>query len=1062
MASPNSPKEQAYIDTNAAYARIVLQGTGQDSETTINLLLQELKSAYATINSRQTDVTTLIAQIKAATDRATTAERAAEDNAVLAVQNTGKASVETARLRAEVESLNALTGNVRDWNPDCTGCLNRISDADLKELVDFANDVTGAAPSLLANIRKLIDQQGTAWKGSKSGSGRACEIDIDEYIRLFDRTIRNSRVLQNRVTGLETQIRSGASGSVYRGEDPLLVDEEVERLGDLLDEANAEIAGHRITVQENEKLRTALDTAKIDNEQLNGKVNSALRETSYYRKQLKEGVVNSSLIPGSGHSLSDLEKARLTNDLEAAKVQSKQLKAEVATAESKTSDLQNEIFDRENASSVSGSFDPEIARLKAQLETLEDREATLNNEYSAALDKVDELEVRANDLETKRLEENLAECREGVHRLGEDQITENQVELEELRHTVEALRQQVKELTQERNQAGDQRDQVVQENADQAANADAEQQRLQALLDDCNKGRDQAEKKADAAKAKASPSGDLTKLRKEIRELKKERDDLQAQLEIAEQSPSEAAITNKDLQNQIKELNKELIKAKRDLKKSAKKFDKAEIEVDRLQGVLEDSDAEVVRIRGERTAAREERDTLRVRVETAEETLRKSVQTSQTTLSDTVRALRTKLQDAKRDASAAEVVQTNILALNRELTIERDSARAQQGGLAATIEPIEGHPENGGGGGQDDNDDGGENDDLRAQIRNLQTNLASHQLQREATNTENTKLSIDIKDLEALLETIKARLSECLKGHPDYDDEELIKALEESDRARERRENDRQNRNDASQSLRQELNDAQVEVRRLTDEIEKLKASYAGEQEDEIAELKTNLEALNARIASADSGSSLSADERAAHLLQVEPLQRRIRELEQQVEELNQQVENLRKENAKLAIDLNQVKADLLDKMLDAVGHLRKAEIDEDAVDRAEPAKDDDVLDDDEIDNNAVDHADSEPEEPSEEGDSSVEIITNRTPSPPPTPKTRKGRKPGKKTAAKAAEPKKTRGPAKGKKAAKAVEDEPVVAKRQTRSSAAKRKEAPEKTVAKGAQPKDKKRKIFE
>ncbi|KAH7360303.1 hypothetical protein BKA65DRAFT_576952 [Rhexocercosporidium sp. MPI-PUGE-AT-0058] len=651
MAVPISATVQDFIDTEAAYANIAAQATGQDGRSTVEYLLREVRAAHQIINRRQNDISRLNEQLKAANDRAATAERAV-------VRNAWISSTENARLRAENTRLNELiaAGNkdaeASTGKASCTSGIHCISEQNLKELLDFANQYTDTAPTLYSNLQQLIHrladcQQDTSASGQTCGglearsSGSDCEIDFNDYIRLFDETVANAHILRTRIAFLEGNVGTGS---------PRHFDASIQHRDDIgtvtlqLNKATIKIA-HLNT--ENERLKEQIRTFNADSTVLTAQLAFA------------EGRVATLLSEQITVAEAKAEQTRLGALLEDCTRQKEVL--------SQTSG--------NNAVSRPGVDIAEIAQranrvlgLEAELKdagkVVDDLQERIRGNRAAA----DQVET---DLLNQRVEEltqdlNTAEQAQGE---AEADLAEERVTVETLTWQLTGLNRQIADLTEQRTAAENARDDAQVETNNQLSEVD----RLQALLDICDEGGSQS------VPAVAAPArrAETAKLKKQVKDLTKARDTLQAQVDAIEQDP-ELAATIQGLQIQVDDLNRDLKKAQRSQKRAENKATKAEAEVTRLSNVLDTREATINRIRGERTAARADRDDLRIRVQVAEESVG----------ADGV-AIQRKLEDAISAARQAQVVQINLTALNREITIERDQLRAQAADLEARIADLE-------------------------------------------------------------------------------------------------------------------------------------------------------------------------------------------------------------------------------------------------------------------------------------------------------------------------------------------------------------------------------------
>ncbi|KAL2074134.1 hypothetical protein VTL71DRAFT_7912 [Oculimacula yallundae] len=736
MTESISPKAQSWIDTEAAKTRLNLLGIGQSGQETVQLLLQDAKYAYETINARQMENAELKAHLILANERASTAERAAETNAVEAVKSKGADSVENARLREQVRMLKAAGGDTS---------LNGFSDATLKELVDFANTVTDAGPTFVEEFRRLLGHQGQSeYAGAKNrftGAGR-CQLDFDEYINLFDGMVEKSWVLQETIAILQTKIRTEATKSVYQGDSPIHIDAEIKRLARLLDEANAEAEHYRVLALENTRLAKELSTAKIDAELAQ---QGALELQAQLDANSRYSQPSHSPEPGRGYDPNDGPDSPhfpITPDT------------------------------------------PEELELQQRVNDLEDDVAGLLIKLGNAQDENEELKNGDRD-------KDLEDCRETVRKLKEEKKTGGNGD------QLKALQKQLKALQELRKF-----DKIaiarLTEVAEQA-NSDVviEKAELQRLLDECNAAHTIA-----AATPTANPvsKAEVTKLKKEIKELKAERDDLRTQLDDIGEDPSEEAETIKGLRAEIKEINKALAKAKRDLKKCGKKTAEFEAEALRLNDALEESVATANRIRGERTAAREERNALRVRVQEAEEAL-----------DDDSGELQAQLEDARRNARTAEAAHTNILALNAELTVERDAARAQLKSKSDDEESDSGDKESNYDYEESISEDGAtipddeETKRLRDEIKKLKRDLEDTRRLLEGTRVfvkaENDRFVAQINQLQDALATAREQL------------QSLQTALEDATSSDE-------NESDRNKRLANRLQEAEANIRSLEQALE--------------------------------------------------------------------------------------------------------------------------------------------------------------------------------------------------------------------------------------------------
>ena len=226
-----------------------LEAAHADYESGIKKIVSVLENAQTESSKK---AASLSSQIKATNERSTTAEKAAGDTAVAAVQSAGIMSIENARLRAEVDALKS--GNSNDDSSEVRSGHSRkthgISDQKLKELLNFANRYTSTVP-LLEHLGQLINSSGQVQHGSSNGAQccsacgiccRDCEIDFKEYIRLFDESIENASCLQDRIATLESLIRDGSNIPPARLDNFIQLTEEINKLQRQLDEANSELS----------------------------------------------------------------------------------------------------------------------------------------------------------------------------------------------------------------------------------------------------------------------------------------------------------------------------------------------------------------------------------------------------------------------------------------------------------------------------------------------------------------------------------------------------------------------------------------------------------------------------------------------------------------------------------------------------------------------------------------------------------------------------------------------------------------------------------------------------
>ncbi|KAL5327212.1 hypothetical protein ACEPPN_004904 [Leptodophora sp. 'Broadleaf-Isolate-01'] len=842
MAARISDMDKDFIDKEASDTNIFLPATGQYDQDTVEDLLRNVKTAHEIINCQEEDISQLSEQVKAANNRAEIAERAVQNAAVTTVQDVGISSVENARLRAENNLLSALIaasnqiGEATSTNEaGCTNETHGISEQNLKELLDFANENTDTGPalewklqllaSLLAKCQQGGSSGGQLYSGSRTNSGGNYEIDFNEYIRLVDETIKNAHILRNRAHIPKDNFGTGSLGQVdtpvHLGKDiwgltPELneantemslledIDADFTKLNDALTTATTQIRGLNAQVMNSHTRIEELEASQgIDSEGTDNRVLALIAERDNLQRRLDYYLENRAPTPGASQS-----KLEHLND------QIRHLLADGADLTQRLAVAQDRIFTLESEHLTIAEAEAEQIRLRLLLdECMAQNQALLRPALGPDVDIAD-LSRRANRV--SGLEAELKDANEVVRclqaRLAGDRAAADQAEMDSLNRRVQeltqdldtadqakgeaeaelaeqklvsedltwqlaGLSQQNADLTQERTAVEKVRDDALEEVNNQLS----EVERLQALLADSEKARNQ---QVPAQATVAAPRAETTKLKKQVKELRTERDALQAQLDAIEQDP-ELTATVRGLQTQVDDLNKELKKAQRNKKRAETKSTKAEAEVNRLSHLLDTREATVDRIRGERTAARADRDALRIRVQVAEEALGV----------DGVE-LQAQLQQAKAAARQAEAAQFNLITLNQDTSNQRDQAGAP---VVDTKDIIT---------------------DLEAQ---LQAESAIQQAQLESCQSSKEILLDANAILETAISSLQTKLKNHLEGNPGRDDEQLIGVLEEVDRVQRLRENDRRQLADKSHALRGQLEDAEAAIRDLVKENEELR-----------------------------------------------------------------------------------------------------------------------------------------------------------------------------------------------------------------------------------------------
>ncbi|KAG4442350.1 hypothetical protein IFR05_002201 [Cadophora sp. M221] len=566
------------------------------------------------------------------------------------------------------------------YNASCTNDIYGISEQNLKELLDFENEYTDTAPALESKFQLLTfllakcqpgeTSGGQLYSGSRTSSGGDYDSEIGEYIRLVDNTIKNAHILRNRVqfpiATIKLESPKQADTSVHHRDDIWTMDPE-------LDEAITEMSLFKDVDADSTRLNDALATATAQIRGLNAKVirsQTRIDELEASQGLDPKGVEDQILVterddPQShlDYYLKDHAPPPRAKDFELAHLngQIRNLLADGADLTQRLTTAQDRIFTLESKHLTLAEAQVEQLRLRALLDDYTaQKQALLQNagnepalepdvdiaDLSQRANQVYDLEAKlkdankvinglqarlagdraaADEAEMDSLSKHVQELTQNLDTADQEkgeaeaELAEQKVVVEDLTPQIAVFGKQITDLTAERTEVEKARDDALEEVNNQLSEVD----RLQTLLGDSEEGHNQVAPGPAAASAYASavaPCVETTKLKKQVKELRTERDALQAQLDATEQDP-ELTATIRGFQTQVDDLDKELKKVQRSQKRGETKATKADAEVTRLCNLLDTMEATVDRIRGERTAARADRDALRLRVLVAEEAL---------------------------------------------------------------------------------------------------------------------------------------------------------------------------------------------------------------------------------------------------------------------------------------------------------------------------------------------------------------------------------------------------------------------------------------------------------
>ncbi|KAH7395806.1 hypothetical protein BKA64DRAFT_674681 [Cadophora sp. MPI-SDFR-AT-0126] len=478
----------------------------------------------------------------------------------------------------------------------------------------------------------------------------------------------------------------------------------------------------------------------------------------------------------------------------------------------------------------------------------------------------------------------------------EKDLAELQEEHAEQTAAFESLAPEITTLEAQRDQAEADLERELQAGGNNVAELEVKINELQEQLDQCNKAR----------KKPATDTGSA-RLRKQVKDLTAERDDLQEQLDSVGQDP-EQVTTVKWLRGKRAYLQKELENAKRDLKRRDNAIANAETEVIRLENALYEAEETVERIRGERTKAREQRDDARKRLQDCETGGSSHAQ---------VEALRAEVAEYKSAAAASdraqgasEIEMEKLQRARDKALTERDAARRERDegrgrspsgiqNLMSRIAELERELEKSTESQQEAEDQFAEEKSvLRNKIRELETSLtntqklldANRQTTRDTEDESMRKLEHLKLQLQNERDSAQRLQEELIAAHADGDLPEsdrnaaLVRQLNFAGtrlRAREQLINDMDNRlsspasskNVEAAELRRQLVVAQAEILRLN-------VDPTPDQE-ELAFLRQENDDLNTRLEDLEDARRRLRNEQA----ETERLRISIRELCLKVEE---------------------------------------------------------------------------------------------------------------------------------------------------------------------------------
>ena len=538
-------------------------------------------------------------------------------------------------------------------NTDFTRLLSRISELEAEntalgeELEDAVNKISNMengdvlaeneeVGDLYEEIDSLRDQIASLRRGSREEIIQQLDKELAECEKQMEKATTESILVQHSHQHLQGDYDAAQA--------------EVARLQEVI-EGLRQKSGASVDVDEIARLTTAL--AECERQRSKDAIEIV---------QLDELLIESTdkqqdLQPDSGDappdaSYSDAEVTRLNK-------KSTEAPSNIVNAKREMLAIQERLNDGEANRSAPSSTDINIAAIAARANKVQGLEDNLKEaEKTIVL-----LQARiagdrnaGHQAEVDQLNERIKAFSDFLDER-EQELAELQAEHAEQTASLEILALAKVDVEAQRDRAEADLEQEIQDGGDSIAEMEARINELQEKLDQCN-----------AESKKPATDTGSARLKKQIKDLTAERDDLLEELNTVGQDP-EQITTVKWLRGKKADLIEELENAKRESKERDAAATKAQAAAKRLQTALDKAEETAERIRSERTQARKQRDDARKRLEACE--------TGVGTHTD-LEALRAELKKHKSAASASDRACGASEIAKEKLRNERDKALAER------------------------------------------------------------------------------------------------------------------------------------------------------------------------------------------------------------------------------------------------------------------------------------------------------------------------------------------------------------------------------------------------